>query len=407
MPTLPFVSGTFFDQPVDGVPGVGGVVDGGRIQRPAQGAVHHVVALRAVLAADVLKDPDVAREGDDVVGRRDHRLQSGARRAGGGLVGVVGRAGEEDRHLAGAVGCFGTRITVWSFTPSRIAISTSRRWWSKLSSATLNSAGMSPPGGTANSCGVADSEGAPARAPAADRRKRTAASQSLGRRFRMVFADRVSNCDSAQAPSPEKLVWHPRRGGRMRAEAGSFRAQETGVHIPLPTPWPPFFPRRPLTGCGIGTRDSEHETIPVRSQRGGHAPSPRGAGGARRLSPLRGRSLALAAKWRGRRVSGAPSQCGEREARASFRAQETGVHIPLPTPWPPFFPRRSLTGCGIGTRDSEHETIPPQRVELGREGTRPPDSRRSRWPLASGFDGSRSRRSSCPSTSAGSSSWPP
>ena len=89
-------------QPVDRVPGVGRVVDGGRVQRPAQRAVHHVLALRAVFAADVLKDPDVAREGHDVVGRRDHRLQPGARRAGGGLVGVVGRAGEQDRHLAGA-----------------------------------------------------------------------------------------------------------------------------------------------------------------------------------------------------------------------------------------------------------------------------------------------------------------
>jgi hypothetical protein len=89
-------------QPVDGVPGVGRVVDGGRIQRPAQRAVHHVFALRAVLAADVLEDPDVAREGHDVVGRRDHRLQAGTRRAAGGLVGVVGRAGEQDRHLAGS-----------------------------------------------------------------------------------------------------------------------------------------------------------------------------------------------------------------------------------------------------------------------------------------------------------------
>ena len=52
----------------------------------------------------------------------------------------------------------------------------------------------------------------------------------------------------------------------MRAETGSFRAQETGVHIPLLTPWPPFFPRRSLTGCGIGTRDSEHETTPPQRQ---------------------------------------------------------------------------------------------------------------------------------------------
>ena len=66
------------DQPVDGVPGVGRVVDGARVQRPAQGAVHHVFALRAVLAADVLKDADVARERYDVIGRGDYRLQSGS-----------------------------------------------------------------------------------------------------------------------------------------------------------------------------------------------------------------------------------------------------------------------------------------------------------------------------------------
>ena len=209
MPTLPFVSGTFFDQPVDRVPGVGRVVDGGRVQRPAQGAVHHVVALRAVLAADVLKDPDVAREGHDVVGRRDHRLQSGARRAGGRLVGVVGGAGEEDRHLAGsppgACGAFGTRITVCSFTPSRIAISTSRRWWSKLPSATLNSAGMSPPGGTASSCGVSEGRGGDAGAGAGSQQEGEDSGEPEGRvgGFAWSFADRVGNCGSAQAePSP-------------------------------------------------------------------------------------------------------------------------------------------------------------------------------------------------------------
>ncbi len=37
--------GHVLDQPVDGVPGVGGVIDLGRIQRPAQRTGHHVIAL--------------------------------------------------------------------------------------------------------------------------------------------------------------------------------------------------------------------------------------------------------------------------------------------------------------------------------------------------------------------------
>ena len=114
-------------QPIDGVPGVGRMIDGGRIQRPAQRAVHHVVALRAVLAADVLKDPDVAREGHDVVGRRDHRLQSGARRAGGRLVGVVGRAGEQDRHLAGAARSHRSHRSLRSLRDQDHRVAASRR----------------------------------------------------------------------------------------------------------------------------------------------------------------------------------------------------------------------------------------------------------------------------------------
>ena len=55
-------------EPVDGVVGVGGMVDRGRVQRAAQGAVHDVVALGAVLAADVLDDADVAAFDDDVGG---------------------------------------------------------------------------------------------------------------------------------------------------------------------------------------------------------------------------------------------------------------------------------------------------------------------------------------------------
>ena len=52
--------GHVFHQPVDGVIGVGGVIHRSRILRPVQGPVHHIVALRAVLAANVLNGADVA-----------------------------------------------------------------------------------------------------------------------------------------------------------------------------------------------------------------------------------------------------------------------------------------------------------------------------------------------------------
>jgi hypothetical protein len=55
-------------QPVDGVVGVGGVIDRRGILRPVQGAVHHVVAFGAVFAANVLHHADVAAFDDHVGG---------------------------------------------------------------------------------------------------------------------------------------------------------------------------------------------------------------------------------------------------------------------------------------------------------------------------------------------------
>ena len=60
--------GNVFHQPVDGVVGVGGVIDRRGIQRAAQRAVHHVVAFGAVLAANILHDADVAAFHDHVGG---------------------------------------------------------------------------------------------------------------------------------------------------------------------------------------------------------------------------------------------------------------------------------------------------------------------------------------------------
>ena len=52
--------GNVFDQPVDRVVGVGRVIDRRRVQRPTQRPVHDIVAFRAVLAADVRDNPNVA-----------------------------------------------------------------------------------------------------------------------------------------------------------------------------------------------------------------------------------------------------------------------------------------------------------------------------------------------------------
>ena len=52
--------GDVLDQPVDGVVGVGGVVGLGGIQGADGRPGHHIVALGAIFAADVLGDEDVA-----------------------------------------------------------------------------------------------------------------------------------------------------------------------------------------------------------------------------------------------------------------------------------------------------------------------------------------------------------
>ena len=127
MPTFPLLSGRVLHQPVDGVLGVGGVIDRRRVLRPVQRPVHHVVALGAVLAADVLDDADVAALDDHlggVVVAAQDGAEVGALGMGRELVGAVGRAGQEDGRAAGASG---TRMTVCSLTPSRIGIIASRR----------------------------------------------------------------------------------------------------------------------------------------------------------------------------------------------------------------------------------------------------------------------------------------
>ena len=94
-------------QPLDGVPGVGGMIDRGRIERAGQRAVHHVIAFRPILAAHVLHHADVAAFDDDV-GGVVVALQDGTEVGTVGMadqaVGVVGRTGQQHRRILGVAG---------------------------------------------------------------------------------------------------------------------------------------------------------------------------------------------------------------------------------------------------------------------------------------------------------------
>lgn len=93
--------GDVLHQPVDRVVGVGRVIDRRRVQRTAQRPIHHVVAFRSVLPADVLHDADVAALDDHfhrVVVSLKHRRQVRARRVRGEPGRVVGRAGQQNRR---------------------------------------------------------------------------------------------------------------------------------------------------------------------------------------------------------------------------------------------------------------------------------------------------------------------
>ncbi len=99
---LPVGLGHVLHEPVDRVVGVGGVVDGRRVERPVQRPVHHVVALGSVLAAHVLHDADVAVLDDDVGGvvvALQDRAEVRARRVAGERRRVVGRARQQDRPV--------------------------------------------------------------------------------------------------------------------------------------------------------------------------------------------------------------------------------------------------------------------------------------------------------------------
>ena len=69
------------------------------IERPFQGAGHDIVALRAVLAPDVLEDPNVAVGREHLVALRQDRQHVRRLVPLDPLGGVVGRAGQDDRRI--------------------------------------------------------------------------------------------------------------------------------------------------------------------------------------------------------------------------------------------------------------------------------------------------------------------
>ena len=73
IPTRPFDSGHVLHEPVDGVVGVGRVIDLAGVERPSQRPRHHVVPFRSVLAAHVLEHADVAVGDEHLVALRQRR----------------------------------------------------------------------------------------------------------------------------------------------------------------------------------------------------------------------------------------------------------------------------------------------------------------------------------------------
>ena len=99
-PDLAVVARKVLHQPVDGVPGIGGVVDLARVERTARRQGHHVVALGPMDAAHVLIDARVAVAHQALVVDTQRHRDVGAGGASGLRVGVVGRARDHDRHRA-------------------------------------------------------------------------------------------------------------------------------------------------------------------------------------------------------------------------------------------------------------------------------------------------------------------
>ena len=113
---MPFDLGHVFDQPVDGVVGVSRLIDWGGVEGAVEGPVHHVVALAAVFAANVLHDSNVAAF-EDGLGGVVVAQEAGAEMGAVALVvSVIALYGVRVSRMPARFAPLGTRMTVCSLT---------------------------------------------------------------------------------------------------------------------------------------------------------------------------------------------------------------------------------------------------------------------------------------------------
>ena len=92
-----------FHKPFDGVVSVCGFVGQGRVQRATKRTRHEVLALRAVFAADVLENANVAIGDKDFVALGQCGKHVGRIRSGGAPSGIIRRARKENGSVVRAL----------------------------------------------------------------------------------------------------------------------------------------------------------------------------------------------------------------------------------------------------------------------------------------------------------------
>ena len=106
-------------QPVNGVIGVGGVIDRGWVLWPNQRSVHHIVAFGTILAADILDYTDVPTLDDNVGGvvvTVQVRTEVRTLRVAGQFSGVIRCAREQDGRVLCALGHEDYRMQLYAVT---------------------------------------------------------------------------------------------------------------------------------------------------------------------------------------------------------------------------------------------------------------------------------------------------
>ncbi len=195
------------DQPLDGVPGVGRVIDRGRVLRSGERPVDHVVPLRAVLAAHVLDHPDVApfdHHVGGVVVAVDRRPEVGAGIARGHLLGVVGGAGEQHRRLVRPGGQEDHRVEL-DAVPHRdldgaadVVVAVGRR--DDFGGGFARVVGVARGGRSRGRLGVGRGGGRPAQ-DGGDRQRKAAAQRSVDRHAGLSSQERVAQGRDVRLPS--------------------------------------------------------------------------------------------------------------------------------------------------------------------------------------------------------------